>query len=427
MIICLLPSKLYLYMKIIIIFSTLLIFFSCINNQKKSIKEADCIIVDVNISEESSFDLSELSKEEQWIKLETNDSCLIEYIRKLYYVDNKIVVGDDNSILFFDVNGKFKYRVDRQGGGPEEYNRLSDFDICKNNKQIYILDTGKKQILKYDLSGNYINNIKIDFWAIGIQLLNDSTCLLYSGNQMSSECNNKFAVIDMKNDKTLNRFGVISANKSKYLHVYNKTNFSINNNHIAFYEFYNDTIYTLYDKGCKADFYLNFNKMNIPKSYFDRNYENIIEFQNEINRHDFVFGISSLIQISNSSYIATYFHNKMRRLLYYSQNKSVNKSFSQLSDNILFDNIVVDLKKYEFNFFSDDGYLFVTSKNELYIDKLEYIKNDSIKKIFSGLREDDNPIIRISRLNSDDRYGDCADFATFSRIIAECYILKTTT
>ena len=78
--------------------------------------------------------------------------------------------------------------------------RLSDFDICSKNETMHILDTRKKQILQYDMKGKFQNKKDINFWAIGMQLFNDSTSILYSGNQISQT-----KVINLQSIITLSR------------------------------------------------------------------------------------------------------------------------------------------------------------------------------------------------------------------------------
>ena len=171
------------------IITLLLILLLCGCSTHPQNENGKFIRIDIENSANNPFNLSNLSKEVSYIKLETNDSCLINSIKAIFYIDNQIIIRDNNSILFFDNTGKFQYKVNHQGDGPEEYLRLSDFDICSKNETMHILDTRKKQILQYDMKGKFQNKKDINFWAIGMQLFNDSTSILYSGNQISQVIN----------------------------------------------------------------------------------------------------------------------------------------------------------------------------------------------------------------------------------------------
>ena len=165
----------------------------------------------------------EIQLERPTIKPENTNNASVKAI---FYIDNQIIIRDNNSILFFDNTGKFQYKVNHQGDGPEEYLRLSDFDICSKNETMHILDTRKKQILQYDMKGKFQNKKDINFWAIGMQLFNDSTSILYSGNQISQNQSYKFTIYNNIKQSVSGGFYPISQKKSNYLHVHNNTNFS---------------------------------------------------------------------------------------------------------------------------------------------------------------------------------------------------------
>ena len=144
------------------IITLLLILLLCGCSTHPQNENGKFIRIDIENSANNPFNLSNLSKEVSYIKLETNDSCLINSIKAIFYIDNQIIIRDNNSILFFDNTGKFQYKVNHQGDGPEEYLRLSDFDICSKNETMHILDTRKKQILQYDMKGKFQNKKDIE-------------------------------------------------------------------------------------------------------------------------------------------------------------------------------------------------------------------------------------------------------------------------
>lgn len=379
------------------IITLLLILLLCGCSTHPQNENGKFIRIDIENSANNPFNLSNLSKEVSYIKLETNDSCLINSIKAIFYIDNQIIIRDNNSILFFDNTGKFQYKVNHQGDGPEEYLRLSDFDICSKNETMHILDTRKKQILQYDMKGKFQNKKDINFWAIGMQLFNDSTSILYSGNQISQNQSYKFTIYNNIKQSVSGGFYPISQKKSNYYTVHNNTNFSKYGNEFLFYELYNDTIYTLTSTNCIPRYYLNFGASRIPNSYFEKDYKNIMEFQNEMSKNVFSYGISSLLNFHNNI-LLSYFHNKKKHFLYYNKNDNSNVSFHQITDQNLFNDFIIDIKKYKVNFYSYENYLFTIFDNELYIDGNSKIKDKKIQDELSAVSIDDNPIIRICKI-----------------------------
>ena len=97
---------------------------------------------------------------------DSNPDALFKGIDKMLYIDGRFYILDcmgTSSVLVFDDNGNFLFKVGDFGQGPGEYNSITDFDV--NNGYIYILDSKKRMIFSYDLDGklvkyySYLNKI----------------------------------------------------------------------------------------------------------------------------------------------------------------------------------------------------------------------------------------------------------------------------
>lgn len=92
------------------------------------------------------------------VPLETNDDCLIgeiDVIKKRngrYYIQSA-----RKTLLVFEEGGKFVMQVGRIGGGPGEYEILSDIEV--DDHCIYLLSFNK--LLVYGLDGSYQKTISL--------------------------------------------------------------------------------------------------------------------------------------------------------------------------------------------------------------------------------------------------------------------------
>lgn len=379
-----------------IVFLLIILLSSCVGHQKNE-EESRFLSIPVNYNNKNVFELSSLSDNVINVKLETNDSCLIKDIKKIFYIDDKIIIGSENVILFFDKSGAFKYSINRQGVGPEEYLRLSDFDISPDRERISVLDTRKKVILEYDLLGNFRKKRNLDNWYIGLQYLSDSLCILYSGNQVSGSNTMKFSIYDMEKSSLIDSFYPISEPKSKYLHIHSANNFSKSLNELLFCELYNDTIYTVASSGYAPLYYLDFGKHKIPSSLLNDSYGNIMEFQNKLTDYEFSYGINSLVCIPNGLFVS-YYDRKKKCFIFIDRKANHITSFRRITDKKIFGDFVIDALKYQVKFYSDRNYLFVIANNELFIDGRESFVNSTLKSQFNDIKFDDNPVIRICKV-----------------------------
>lgn len=132
-------------MKKIIFICSLLSIFTIGCNRKNIIKES---VTKIEVPDK--MDDKYLVDNSLIIKLETTENNLIGYIVDVKIYDNTIYVLDQfrKRIYLFDMNGKYKGKVDNLGKGPNEYLRIKDFNIYEN--EIFLLSLNK--IVIFDIS-----------------------------------------------------------------------------------------------------------------------------------------------------------------------------------------------------------------------------------------------------------------------------------
>lgn len=124
-----------------------------------------------------------------YIKLETVNDALIHNINRVNVFDNKIFIHDSGSgsILVFEMNGKFKYKIHNIGSGPHEYIQLSNFFIDRTNKLVLIHDLARNKILKYNTDdGTFKSIINIpdrNNFARDISVMNNGDFLCYTSSK----------------------------------------------------------------------------------------------------------------------------------------------------------------------------------------------------------------------------------------------------
>lgn len=104
------------------------------------------------------------------IPLETTDDCLISSIHQLYVTDSLFYILDtsERKIQIFNQQGKYLKTIDNQGQGPNEYIAINSFSIDPYNGRLLLSDSFSKRIFIYDLSGNFLSTVQLDFTPIEI-------------------------------------------------------------------------------------------------------------------------------------------------------------------------------------------------------------------------------------------------------------------
>jgi hypothetical protein len=116
-----------------------MLFFNC-NGKKNS----SVITLDIQSPSGPEIkNLSEIATDIQYIPLETAPEALMRFVNYLKTANNKFYINTVREILCFDKSGKFLYKLDQQGRGPNEYIYLSDYDIKPEKNLMIVLTRGK--------------------------------------------------------------------------------------------------------------------------------------------------------------------------------------------------------------------------------------------------------------------------------------------
>ncbi len=98
------------------------------------------------------------------ISLETTEESIIQGINEIEFFNDNIYILDSEgakAVLVFSKDGKYKYKIGKAGNGPGEYITPLDFKIIDN--KVYVLTY--KKLLVYDMSGKYLNETELSFFA----------------------------------------------------------------------------------------------------------------------------------------------------------------------------------------------------------------------------------------------------------------------
>ncbi|MEN6456629.1 MAG: 6-bladed beta-propeller [Prolixibacteraceae bacterium] len=141
------------------------IFISCGRNETRENTEGN---IKINFKENKLI-YEDIFENTLFIPLETNTSCLITKIDQMRLFDNKIFILDFNlnSLLVFNMDGKFLNKIGNVGRGPGEYIRPRYFYI-NNEGTVKLFDAPMKKLISFDTEGRYIKEIKLNRYLTGI-------------------------------------------------------------------------------------------------------------------------------------------------------------------------------------------------------------------------------------------------------------------
>ncbi|MFT6055283.1 MAG: hypothetical protein ACJAS3_003196 [Roseivirga sp.] len=119
-------------------------YTSCVDDA--SIESSGLIIDYENFKD---VELSDFFKDIQYVVLENHDEGVIRNVGRVIITDTSILVEAGDQITEFSKEGKFLRRLNEQGYGPAEYQRIADFQIVDN--RLAILDNKSDRLLFFKL------------------------------------------------------------------------------------------------------------------------------------------------------------------------------------------------------------------------------------------------------------------------------------
>lgn len=139
------------------IISTITLFVLCGCNNTTILKNE----ISIDIDHRDEISIFDLFSNIEIIQLETNDTSIIKYIDKLLVFNDAYYIFDYSmaQILSFNKEGNFEFCIKNIGEGPDQYIKLSDFDIY--NDSLSLISIIDKTLHMYDLKGNFIRRISL--------------------------------------------------------------------------------------------------------------------------------------------------------------------------------------------------------------------------------------------------------------------------
>ena len=121
--------------------------------------------------------LSSVFKNSKIIRLETTEESLIGHrINKIKKVNgNYFISYNDLALVVFDNQGKFLYKIQREGNGPGEYIMLQDFDILPSGN---IVITDSRKLLFYSSTGEFIKTVPMDIICFNLKAIDEDNFLI---------------------------------------------------------------------------------------------------------------------------------------------------------------------------------------------------------------------------------------------------------
>lgn len=249
----------------IILFLIFLLSFSCKSEKKQ---DTSCVIINSEFTEKDYIKLSEFVESIEIIPLETSQDYLINIVGKIVKHKDLFYVGSANSLIdkvfVFDKNGKFVYKLDKRGVGPNEYIEIRDFDVIDNSK-IVVISRSNPGIYVYDIQKDTcILHNNIDIYPNNIIAKDNHFYIMNDGTTYHRITNDIVFIYDEQGEYIESFFNIDQTTMNIISNVLPLKSLSSFNNDIYINYPFCNIIYKINDKQITNKYELNFGRKNLP-------------------------------------------------------------------------------------------------------------------------------------------------------------------
>lgn len=313
----------------------------------------------INIPVETNseiLDLSNIADNIEFIPLETNDSTILDNITRIINESGYLYVSDKHSLYKFNSDGKLCGKISKEGVGPKEYIQISDFQVAKDTT-IWILSRNNKCVYNYGWNGELKCKIELNFWASKICLVDDKTMLMYIGNEKDNDNSHQLKLFNLEDRSVIANYLPIDDKKSNYMHIKSNNCFYRDKDSVYFFKVFCDTVYSIAEKVFVPSYYFNLAEKNIPDSFFDDNYKNVMDFFKHLSRNSYAYGINFFLKSVNNSIMSYYYGGEC----YLSVISNIDNS------STIINQISVKIYSVDYLISLNDLAVFLSSNNEIII------------------------------------------------------------
>ena len=342
-----------------------------------------------SLSSTSSLRMSSFASSVQCIPLAADDSVVIDELMRVIVAKNFIYAADNGTLYKFTLEGKLVSSICRRGNSPSEYINVSDFQV-DDAGNVWVLSRNNKALYHYVWDGSLGKKITLDNWVEKICLLGKGKMLLYAGNEKNKDYKYTLYTLDLETGTVINESLLIDDYKSAYLHVKSLNHFSTDGEQRLFYQMFNDTIYSLSDKGeATPEYILNLGGRNIPASFYEHKYRDIMDFFQNLFKESYAYGTALFIH-SDASCLFSLFYN---RNSYWCIRRG-DETFigDRLTDDMCLSGYELDLSEIS---------CFVQPDNQLVVVLSPYLVMESAKKSLS--KEQQKDLAEMMQYNGEDQ------------------------
>ncbi|ADB40422.1 6-bladed beta-propeller [Spirosoma linguale] len=307
-----------------------------VSNPSSISKKDNITSIDVDLSKESPANYSDLFSSIEYKILKSPATILVGKIDKIVEAEDRFFLKSNGKIYIFSEEGNYLSKIDQKGEGPNQYKSITDFLVDTVTHHIEILDNHSFSVFEFDYKGTYIKNWQHGVLSFQFHKLSTDNYIFYVDKELASSYEGRFLLYNKKKNKITDNFVPMDKRRIKYEAFMDVNNFCAHPNKTLLSCSGNDTIFSYKPGTIKPKYIFKFNENTVPKDFYDKKFESIVEFNEKRLKNEFI-GLYYVDFLENDNYlISQIVKGKTVYYLWFDKKKKEYRIINRFNDDMTF-------------------------------------------------------------------------------------------
>src|SRR5690606_23985860 len=204
-------------------------------------------------------------------------------------------------------------KIGREGKGPGEYLKLSDFIVDEENAEIWVLDGVSGKVLRYSFEGILQNEHSNDVYryAQSFYKLDEDKIALYYGTTLFGSGGHRLQIVKAKSGKILEEYIEVKENEPQFMNFFETDNFTSGG--VFHFKFHN-SLYKIDDFQEKYE--ISFKKQTLPTEILNKHFNDVRQFVEHCRKSTYAYGVTNIIEMPQQLLFSFNFDSDLVNCIY---------------------------------------------------------------------------------------------------------------
>ncbi|MDP2235302.1 MAG: 6-bladed beta-propeller [Bacteroidales bacterium] len=280
----------------------LMMFFGCNSPVYDNTEYSSLSTIKIETdAEKQELKFSEIAQKIEFVPLETKEGLLVSGVRNVFFNNEHIILYATKNVWIFNREGNHLITLEAVGEGPGEFSYISSIEVNFEKKELYIIDFYKQKLLTFNINGTFKSEFKTGFFVDDFLSLDDGKFVLFT-NDPNENTVHHVNFYNSHTEKIYSKHFPMNLKRLEFLNYWKNTNFFKWNEQIYFNLNPYDTIYSVTDESISARFISDYGKNKIPVSDYDKQFEDILHFNNYIKPLNYAYNWDKFFLVKDRLY-----------------------------------------------------------------------------------------------------------------------------